>query len=539
MNRFVRVCYFLMIVLLGMFMILGLLTGKNKVVSHAKQTAQIEVYPDSELAIDEDTVEYQFLLQQPSEDGMALCFLSSHQEVFVFADGVLIYSLEAIPSIYGMSPGSTINMIEIPTDTLSITVRFKSMFPSVRNARYVFSYGDAIEMYRSVISGSLLAAGLSGLIISVGIALILYWIISRKRAKADPTIVYFGLFAVLIGLWSLNETDIAMIILQNRTVGSFIGYTLLILMPVPFIQFVRYFFQIQDPVIHNVLSLLSIVFGTIFPILHISGVAEYKTMATGIHAMMIMSVLYMACSLIYCIREKGFIHRVRANLIATVALMGSFLAEMLAYYKGLAQTDVMGKIGILVYIIVLAVESLSDVFRQIEEGRKAEYYKSMAETDVMTGLLNRSAFEAWEERHTQFDDIMIVTFDLNNLKKCNDTLGHKVGDVYITEAAHMIKRVFGTIGKCYRIGGDEFCAVISRGSKVDVEHYTDKLRREEEEFNQKSDGLRIGIAVGYALHECGDETFESTRDRADRKMYQNKKVIKENTWSKNVPTSGR
>lgn len=529
MKKIVKIAYLSILIPLGLFLILGLLVGKNKIVSHVEQTAQMELYPDSLLAPDEDTTEYRFTLEQPSENGMALRFLSSHQIVFVYADGALVYSLEAIPSIYGISPGTTINMVELPTNTTDILVRLTSIFPSARNAKCVFYYGDGIAMYRSIIADSLPAFSLSGLIIIVGFSLILYWIISRKRSKADPAMICFGMFAVLLGLWSMNETDIAMIMMQNRTVGSAIGYTLLLLMPMPFIQFVRHFFKIKRAFISTVLSLLSIALGAILPILHICRVAEFKTTAKWIHCMMILSVLYMIGTLIYCIRKRGFTHRVKANLIATIALVTSFLADMFAYYNGFEQTDVLGKVGMLMYIIVLGIESLSDVFRQMEEGRKAEYYKSMAETDVMTGLLNRSAFEAWEERHTNFEDILIATFDLNNLKGCNDSLGHKAGDIYITEAAQMIKRVFGTIGKCYRIGGDEFCAVIHRGSKIDVEHYIDKLRKEEEEFNQKSEELKIGIAVGYALHKCGDETFESTRDRADRKMYRNKDAIKKNT----------
>ena len=447
----------------------------------------------------------------------------------MYADGALVYSLEAIPSAFGSSPGTTINMVELPTNTTEVLIRFISMFPSARDAKYTFYYGNAVAMYRSIIAGSLIAIGLSALIVCVGIALIIYWILSKKHSKADPSMVCFGMFAVILGLWSMNETDIAMIMLQNRTVGSAIGYTLLILMPMPFIQFVRYFFQVKSAVASTVLSLMSVGLGLILWGLHISGIAEYKTTATWIHVMMLLSILYMVWAIVYCIRKRGFTHRVKVNLVATVALASSYIADMFAYYNGFEQTDVLGKVGMLIYIIVLSIESLSDVFTQIDEGRKAEYYKSMAETDVMTGLLNRSAFEAWEERHTHFDDILIVTFDLNDLKSCNDILGHKAGDIYITEAAQMIKRVFGNLGKCYRIGGDEFCAVIHRGSKVDVKHYIDKLRMEEEEYNRKSEKLKIGIAVGYALHKCEDENFESTRERADKKMYRNKDAIKKNT----------
>ena len=125
MKKIVRICYLSILVPLGLYLIIGLLVGKNKIVSHVEQTAQIELYPDSALALDEDTVEYQFTLEQPSENGMALRFLSSHQTVFVFADGALVYSLEAIPSIYGISPGTTINMVELPTNTTDLLVRLR------------------------------------------------------------------------------------------------------------------------------------------------------------------------------------------------------------------------------------------------------------------------------------------------------------------------------------------------------------------------------------------------------------------------------
>jgi diguanylate cyclase (GGDEF)-like protein len=146
----------------------------------------------------------------------------------------------------------------------------------------------------------------------------------------------------------------------------------------------------------------------------------------------------------------------------------------------------------------------------------------------MTGLMNRSAFEEWEEKSTDLTDIMIVTFDLNNLKYCNDNLGHAAGDEYIIEAANMIQRVFGTIGQCYRIGGDEFCAVIRNGTRLNIGKYLGRLREEQENYNERSDSLKIHIAVGYAVHEESDADMEETRSRADVLMYRNKKQLKEN-----------
>ena len=74
MKKIVRIAYLLILVPLGLFMIFGLLMGENKIVSPVEQTTQVEIFPDSTVLLDEDTVEYGFALGQPSENGRALRF---------------------------------------------------------------------------------------------------------------------------------------------------------------------------------------------------------------------------------------------------------------------------------------------------------------------------------------------------------------------------------------------------------------------------------------------------------------------------------
>ena len=54
----------------------------------------------------------------------------------------------------------------------------------------------------------------------------------------------------------------------------------------------------------------------------------------------------------------------------------------------------------------------------------------------------------------------IVMLDVNQLKKINDTLGHKAGDELICGASACIRQVFSKYGTCYRIGGDEFAVIL-------------------------------------------------------------------------------
>ena len=100
---------------------------------------------------------------------------------------------------------------------------------------------------------------------------------------------------------------------------------------------------------------------------------------------------------------------------------------------------------------------------------------------MLTDMYNRNSYDEWVKENVQMPGTLIITFDLNNLKYCNDTLGHAIGDDYIKNAAGIIAEIFGNFGNCYRIGGDEFCVVIPKQNKIDPE---DKLTQLEQE--QKS-----------------------------------------------------
>ena len=64
---------------------------------------------------------------------------------------------------------------------------------------------------------------------------VILWIICRKNIAQTEALFYFGLFAMIIGAWALNETDLATLLIEDRKIASLIGYMLLMIMSVPFI----------------------------------------------------------------------------------------------------------------------------------------------------------------------------------------------------------------------------------------------------------------------------------------------------------------
>ena len=114
--------------------------------------------------------------------------------------------------------------------------------------------------------------------------------------------------------------------------------------------------------------------------------------------------------------------------------------------------------------------------KQAEEG---ELYKQLAYIDEMTGLHNRSAYEEYLMENSKTDAASyVLMMDLNNLKQCNDILGHRVGDDYIMKAAASIRKVLEPHGCCYRIGGDEFVVLLLNISKDSFASMLEELQGE-------------------------------------------------------------
>lgn len=63
-------------------------------------------------------------------------------------------------------------------------------------------------------------------------------------------------------------------------------------------------------------------------------------------------------------------------------------------------------------------------------------------------------------------DLQLILFDLDDLKKINDTHGHAVGDEAIKKAFDILNEIFKDYGECYRIGGDEFACLYLNNSQV-------------------------------------------------------------------------
>lgn len=144
------------------------------------------------------------------------------------------------------------------------------------------------------------------------------------------------------------------------------------------------------------------------------------------------------------------------------------------------------------------------------------YYK----TDTVTGLKNRNVFKFRMHQLEKEKNVIMISFDLNDLKKINDNQGHAVGDNYLRATAKTIQRCFKGFGRVYRIGGDEFCLVSVNSNKYILERRIEALKEIKKCYSEYGD-FKFSLAYGTAERACG-EALEECLKRADKKMYENK-----------------
>ena len=116
-----------------------------------------------------------------------------------------------------------------------------------------------------------------------------------------------------------------------------------------------------------------------------------------------------------------------------------------------------------------------------------------------------------------------MLFDIDHLKLINDRFGHGCGDRIIKGAAAVIAKVLGP-DNTFRIGGDEFIAILEGVPEDRLPRYLADIQREIDAFNAANETLdtALSLSMGGAACQNGDTAFRDVFNRADAAMYREK-----------------
>ena len=154
-------------------------------------------------------------------------------------------------------------------------------------------------------------------------------------------------------------------------------------------------------------------------------------------------------------------------------------------------------------------------------GKLESILREAAKTDSLTGLSNRYCMEQdLIELEESAKSMGVLLFDVDFLKETNDMQGHLAGDRLLCATADCIKKYFSIKNACfcYRIGGDEFVAILPDCSENDI-------RSRIERFKSAVKSENITVSVGYSYGESVDaDGFKELMRQADQQMYIEKQV---------------
>jgi diguanylate cyclase (GGDEF)-like protein len=181
--------------------------------------------------------------------------------------------------------------------------------------------------------------------------------------------------------------------------------------------------------------------------------------------------------------------------------------------------------------IMSLMGEVENLRRELGQTRaRLDEVEKTADQDGMLPLLNRRAFVRELTRHIALagrynTPASLIYFDLNHLKKTNDTLGHAAGDAVLAHFADVLQTQVRDSDCVGRLGGDEFGVLLSHANQEQAMKKADVLAKALEASPTVWNGHAIPVSFAYGAFELqsGDNP-ETAMTRADQAMYAQKKA---------------
>lgn len=474
---------------------------------------------------------YTFQVGQLPDSDESLIFFSLHQLVKVSLDGQEVYSVRPDPrNAFGSTTGCVWNVVMLTDDDSGkqVTIEIVPAYESSNNFVPDFFLGSRYAICRDKILAALPSIICGIFAILIGAFYIAYIVYNRRNTEVDKSLLLLGCFSVLLGCWKVVDTNAFYLLMPGKVAFSYADFLLLALVPVPYCLFMRQMHSSTDSPVWNIPCIASITGTCVIVTAQLLHIADMRQLLRLIHILLLLLAVVCVIMLVREVRTVGLNRKLKKNIFCIVLCAVGLVLDLIIYYatKGKTQSF-LGILNFLVYNLVLGVSTMQEARELMKIGMQAKKLEQKAYHDQLTGLYNRTAYADDTGSGFEPEHCIVVMCDLNDLKKCNDTLGHEMGDKYIKESARIISECFGDSGHCYRMGGDEFCVLLKNHSLSDCKKRISRMKEKCDKYNRENDDIEIRIACGYELFDKRvDYDINDTSRRADRMMYHEKFTMK-------------
>jgi diguanylate cyclase len=192
------------------------------------------------------------------------------------------------------------------------------------------------------------------------------------------------------------------------------------------------------------------------------------------------------------------------------------------------------------------VAAMAEKTAELEKVKaRLEEYKRLADTDPLTRIWNRRAFDRklasiYADTRTSMFNALVLA-DIDNFKAFNDRYGHPVGDRILQKVAQLIEARCGAEGFVARTGGEEFAVILDGHSQSSALELAERLRtavaRAEFLIGPRDYGpIRISLGLCMASDAADAEELYA---KADRALYSSKVSGRDRVTSFSTIASGK
>ena len=498
-----------------------------------------DIYPLELDCVQGETIRVTTAIPQNITSDFSIMTYSNYSKIEIFDKDKLIGSYGSfLPLKFGRLIGNIRVIAKIPEEyageqlTIDITPYYtaKLSFNSVE-------FGDTNALKLKVIYDNiwrlvfaLILLTLSVICIGTGVSHIF-----QKIPSSNWAFYHMGCFLFYVQAWLVCSSDIPQLFTNANETISIVSFISLTIMPIHYAAFATE--VLSDTRIY--FSVIQIV-GWFLPIIEIFGMFSglYDPPEILVLNHIFIGITCLAVIFFTFLRSKND-KFAKAFGLANVLLVVFVAISLLMFYifQSSGLDGLVLGIGLLIYSLVLFITVMKLEFDYIRELQTNQIYRELAYKDIMTDLGNRGAFSRKLElldKQNDGKDIALVILDINKLKNVNDTMGHDKGDKLIVGAGECIKKAFGPVGECFRIGGDEF-AVVLETDVTSIDKYLSDMEDYISAFNSNNPEFTLSISIGYTIgSNFGDKDFSIALYRAaDERMY-----IDKAKWHEKLDSNG-
>lgn len=468
-------------------------------------------------------------------DGSAISFFSKHQYIEVYVEGELIYSFSPSKGNKYRVPENLWHFIGLKEkfSQKEITISFYGTNSITKEEIPPMLIGDKAKLIKNNLVKNGFAFIMSLAFAGVGLVICVIWFFYRKQVGMGKELLYIGAIMVGTAIWSGIQTQVLQILIGHSYELTIFLYFMILLIQFFMLRFAILKFSVLNQRIFE--KILYVYIGVVLfsVISYAVGIIGIKEMGIIAQAFTVVCVFIMF--ILMCIglkrAEKAEKRVILGHLVGVVLVLFLLCIDFIRfYYYGNWDIIGMGRWAVFMYILVLAYQAIAESMGLMQLGRESEKMKNIAYSDALTCMGNRSAFMDMVSQINpqEYKEYGIAMFDLNNLKTFNDIHGHSAGDYYLIISSEIIRDIFGEQGKIYRIGGDEFCAVLKNFSQDEFQESAKEMHLRLKELKGPYTKEQMSIAYGYQTYnKLLDSDLSATMERADSSMYCNKKLIKQ------------